>query len=184
MHLSDASFRRVSTPTQHYTHLTDCNRWALIPDPIEATVLSHMVPVQDGDICTKMPTRNILITGASGYLGGTVVAQLGGANLPSHGKIFALVRNDSQAKAVETYGLEAISFDPYDKVAVEENIIRHQISIVYWLVDSSSSAAQQHFIGALSKLKQETGQSVHFLHVKHSHKHVQYENTSVSSTDP
>ncbi|KAH7007205.1 hypothetical protein EDB80DRAFT_751878 [Ilyonectria destructans] len=111
-----------------------------------------------------MPTRNILITGASGYLGGTVVAQLSGANLPSHGKIFALVRNDSQAKAVKTYGLEAITFDPYDMIAVEENIIRHQISIVYWLIDASSSAAQQHFIGALSKLKQETGQSVHFLH--------------------
>lgn len=135
-----------------------------------------MVPVQDGGICAKMPTRNILITGASGYLGGTVVAQLSGANLPSHGKIFTLVRNDNQAQAVKAYGLEAITFDPYDKVAVEEKIIRHQISIVYWLIDASSLAAQHHFIGALSKLKQETGQSVHFLHIRHFHKHVQYGN--------
>ncbi|KAK7423256.1 hypothetical protein QQZ08_009152 [Neonectria magnoliae] len=111
-----------------------------------------------------MPQHNVLITGASGYLGGTVIAQLNHANLPPHGNIFALVRTDSQAEAVKKYGLDAITFDPYDEASVEHHILSHQISVVYWLIDALGSAAQPHFIKALSKLKQKTGQTVHFLH--------------------
>ncbi|KAF7553409.1 hypothetical protein G7Z17_g3644 [Cylindrodendrum hubeiense] len=111
-----------------------------------------------------MPARNILITGASGYLGGTIVAQLSTANLPSHGKIFALVRNDSQEEAVKNYGLMPLRFDPYDKAVVEENILLHQISVVYWLIEAAKSTAQSYFIEALSNLRQETGQTVHILH--------------------
>ncbi|KAK7397880.1 hypothetical protein QQX98_012748 [Neonectria punicea] len=111
-----------------------------------------------------MPQRNVLITGASGYLGGTVVAQLADAHLPPHGNIFALVRTDSQAEAVKKYGLDAITFDPYDETSVEQHILGNQISVVYWLIDALGSAAQPHFIKALSKLKQKTGQTVHFLH--------------------
>ncbi|KPM40556.1 hypothetical protein AK830_g5994 [Neonectria ditissima] len=111
-----------------------------------------------------MSQRNVLITGASGYLGGTFVDQLADASLPSHGNIFALVRTASQAQAVKKYGLDAVTFDPYDEAAVEQHILDHNISVVFWLIDALGSAAQPHFIKALSKLKQKTGQTVHFLH--------------------
>ncbi|CAM1506205.1 Fc.00g058460.m01.CDS01 [Cosmosporella sp. VM-42] len=108
--------------------------------------------------------QNILITGASGYLGGTFVAQLAGANLPSHGKIYALVRNDTQGEAVKKYGLDPLTFDSYDQAAVEENVVCHKISVVVWLIDAMKSDAQDHFIKALAKVKEQTGGEVHFLH--------------------
>jgi nucleoside-diphosphate-sugar epimerase len=113
-----------------------------------------------------MAPLNILITGASGYLGGTLLDQLATTNLPTHGKLYALVRNDKQAEAVKKYGAEPLSFDPYDKAAVEQHILSSQISIVFWLIDAGSSTAQPYFIDALSKLKQHTNQPVHFLHVR------------------
>lgn len=109
---------------------------------------------------------NVLITGASGYLGGTVVAQLRSANLPAHGTIYALVRNDTQAEAVRKYGLEPLTFDPYNEAAVEDNVIKHQISIVFWLIDALKPDAQPFFIKALAKLKKQTNETVHFLHVR------------------
>ncbi|KAF7562336.1 hypothetical protein G7046_g1777 [Stylonectria norvegica] len=109
-------------------------------------------------------SRNILITGASGYLGGTVVDQLARANLPSHGKIYALVRNDSQAEAVKKHGLEPLKFDAYDEASVEKTIVPLQISVVFWLIDASSLVAPPHFIKALAKVKKATGLETHFLH--------------------
>ena len=110
--------------------------------------------------------HNILITGASGYLGGTVVAQLPSTNFPPHGKIYALVRNEAQAEAVKRYGLDPLIFDSYDQAAVEENIVRHKISVVFWLIDAMKSDAQQHFIKALAKVKEQVGGDVHLLHVR------------------
>jgi thioester reductase-like protein len=38
-------------------------------------------------------SHNILLTGGSGYLGGTLLARWNEAQLPSYGKLFALVRS-------------------------------------------------------------------------------------------
>lgn len=113
-----------------------------------------------------MSPSNILITGASGYLGGTLLDHLATVGLPPHGTLYALVRNDAQAEEVRKYGAEPLIFDPYDKAAVEKHISTHQISIVFWLIDALKSDAQVHFIETLSKLRQETEQPVHFLHVR------------------
>lgn len=110
-------------------------------------------------------SRNVLITGASGYLGGTVVAQLPNANLPDHGTIYALVRNESQAEAVKKYGSEPLTFNPYDETSVEDCIVKNEISVVFWLIDALKPDAQPHFIKALVKIREQTGLSVHFLHV-------------------
>ncbi|KAH6873823.1 hypothetical protein B0T10DRAFT_522396 [Thelonectria olida] len=111
-----------------------------------------------------MTLPNILLTGASGYLGGTLLDHLATTNLPPHGKIYALVRNVKQAEAVKKYSAEPLLFDPYDKAAVEKHIFSGQISIVFWLIDALGSTAQPYFIEALSKLKQQIGHPVHFLH--------------------
>ncbi|KAI9905070.1 hypothetical protein N3K66_001599 [Trichothecium roseum] len=110
---------------------------------------------------------NVLITGGSGYLGGDILSQLpaAAAELPFHGKIYALVRTAAQADSVRQLGLEPLAFDAYDAGAVEDNVLRHEISVVFWLVDPFHSTAQLHFIGALTKLKQKNGGGqVHFLH--------------------
>ncbi|KAJ4861400.1 hypothetical protein T069G_02354 [Trichoderma breve] len=94
--------------------------------------------------------HNILLTGASGYLGGSILAQLhnpsSGIELPAHNKIYELVRSDAQAQAVREYGAEPASFDPGDEAAIEMSVER-----------------QTFFIRALARLRQQTGKEVHFL---------------------
>lgn len=113
---------------------------------------------------------NILLTGASGYLGGSILAQLhnpgdSGIELPTHGTIYALVRSDAQAQAVQDYGARPAAFDPASEAAVESFIMDHKVSIVIWFIDVVNVDRQILFIRALAKLRQQTGQDVHFLQV-------------------
>ena len=111
-------------------------------------------------------SRNILITGASGYLGGSMLARLGAAGLPPYDKLYALVRTEEQANAVRKYGAEPLQFDVSDGAAVREAIIEKRISVVYWLISAVSSTAQVNMIKALEKVKTQTGLEVHLLHVR------------------
>lgn len=114
--------------------------------------------------------HNILLTGASGYLGGSISAQLhslssSSTELPAHAKIYALVRSDAQAQAVRDYGAEPTSFDPGNEAAIESFILGHDVSVVVWFIDVVSVERQTLFIHALAKLRQQTGKEVHFLQV-------------------
>jgi thioester reductase-like protein len=55
--------------------------------------------------------HNILLTGASGYLGGDLLAELVTTDLPEHGKLFALVRSSEQAGAVKQLGAEPLTLE-------------------------------------------------------------------------
>ena len=111
-----------------------------------------------------MSSHRILITGASGYLGGTLLARWKEADLPSYDKLYALARTDAQAEAVRQYGAEPLAIDS-DAAAVRKAVVDHQITIVYYLIDAVRSEAQVDFIKALAEVKKATGQEVHFLHV-------------------
>ncbi|KAK8052314.1 hypothetical protein PG993_003699 [Apiospora rasikravindrae] len=108
--------------------------------------------------------HNILITGASGYLGGTLIARWAAADLPPYGKLYALVRSEQQAEAVKQYGAEPLVFDPYDEAAVLRGVVDHQITVIYHLIDAFKSDSQVYMIKALAEVKKTTGQTVHFLH--------------------
>ncbi|KAH8596404.1 hypothetical protein B0O99DRAFT_620342 [Bisporella sp. PMI_857] len=110
------------------------------------------------------PAHNIFLTGASGYLGGTLLARWYSANLPTYGKLFALVRTDEQASAVEEYGAEPLKLNLQDESAVHEALIRNAITIVFYLIDAVASETQVLLIKALAKVKKKTGTEVHFLH--------------------
>lgn len=109
-------------------------------------------------------SHNVLITGGSGYLGGSLLAALEDAKLPPYDKLYALVRTDDQAKAVQQYGAEALQFNPGDESAVRNAIERHHISVVFFLIDALNSTYQVNFIKALGELKKYTGKDMHFLH--------------------
>lgn len=113
----------------------------------------------------NMTSHNILITGASGYLGGTLLARWNTVALPAYNKLFALVRTDAQAEAVKQYSAEPISFDTKDERAVMRGIVDNKITVVYFLINAMDGVAQVHFIKALAEVKKLTGLDVHFLHV-------------------
>ncbi|KAK7730350.1 hypothetical protein SLS53_009050 [Cytospora paraplurivora] len=111
-----------------------------------------------------MSSHRILITGASGYLGGTLLARWKDAGLPPFDKLYALVRTDAQATAVQQYGAEPLRLDLEDEKAVRESIADKKITIVYFLIDAIKSQAQVFLIRALAQVKNATGSDVHFLH--------------------
>lgn len=109
-------------------------------------------------------SHNILITGASGYLGGTLLARWSQADLPPYQKLYALVRKEEQAKAVkELYGADPVWIDLSDEAGIKQAIISRQISIIYYLIDASDIRVPKIMIEALGDVKKQTGKDVHFL---------------------
>ncbi|KAJ5682853.1 hypothetical protein N7462_006018 [Penicillium macrosclerotiorum] len=109
-------------------------------------------------------SHNILVTGASGYLGGTLLARWSRAKLPAYHKLYALVRTNEQGEAVKQYGAEPITFDVKDETSIMDAIIDKKITIVLFLIDAMTSESQVSMIKALGEMRKQTGQKVHFLH--------------------
>lgn len=109
-------------------------------------------------------SHTILLTGASGYLGGTVLARWSRANLPAYQKLYALVRTEAQAEAVKQYGAEPLTVNLQDEASLTAAIVDREITIIYFLIDTTNSEHQLCMIKALAQVKAKTGQEVHFLH--------------------
>lgn len=110
-------------------------------------------------------SHRILVTGASGYLGGTLLARWTRANLPAYEQLYALVRTDEQAEAVRDYGAEPLRFNVADEAATREAIVGNTITIVFFLIEAMRSESQVFLIKALAEVRNITGKDVHFLHV-------------------
>ncbi|KAI2467062.1 NAD(P)-binding protein [Annulohypoxylon bovei var. microspora] len=108
--------------------------------------------------------HNILITGGSGYLGGTLLARMGAANLPFYGNLYASARTTEQADGVRQYGAEPLSFNLKDEAEVWTSVVENKITVVYYMIDAISLGPPMFFIKALAEVKKRTGHTVHFLH--------------------
>jgi nucleoside-diphosphate-sugar epimerase len=108
-------------------------------------------------------SHNILITGGSGYLGGSLLAQLKSANLPPYSHLYALVRTSAQAEAVRQYNAEPLTLTLSDPSSITSTIIFKKITVIYHLFDARDTTSTVPFISALAKVKAQTGQEVHFL---------------------
>jgi dTDP-4-dehydrorhamnose reductase len=113
-------------------------------------------------------SHNILITGVSGYLGGSLLARWKEANLTAHcNKLFALVRTPAQAEAVRTqYGAEPLIFDAFNEAEVRKAVLENSLNVVFHLIAPATHTSQAYFIKAMAELKEKTGREVHFLHVR------------------
>lgn len=107
---------------------------------------------------------NVLITGSSGYLGGSLLASWAEANIEGYDKLYALVRSDSQATAVKSlYGADPV------RCSLEEGDIRslvvgNDITVVLYLIDAYRAERPVSFIKALGEVKKATGREVHFVY--------------------
>ena len=111
-------------------------------------------------------SRNILITGGSGYIGGSLLAELQNiTDLPSHGAIYALVRSKEQAEKVESYyNATPLTLDLEDQSAITATLLEKQISVVFFLINAFNADSQVKFIEALASVKDRHGIQTHFLH--------------------
>jgi uncharacterized protein YbjT (DUF2867 family) len=111
-------------------------------------------------------SRNILITGGSGYIGGSLLAELKNTtDLPSHGTIYALVRSKEQAEKVKSnYNATPLTLDLGDQPAITATLLEKQISVVFFLINAFNADSQVKFIEALAAVKDKYGIQTHFLH--------------------
>ncbi|TXC07367.1 hypothetical protein FocTR4_00002517 [Fusarium oxysporum f. sp. cubense] len=112
-----------------------------------------------------MMSRNILITGAAGYIGGFIVANL----LSKHPEttkqqVFAAVRTDEQAKALSTLGINVLKLDLSDEQAVVNEMSSHKISVIVHAANSINPELALPLINALAKQKESAGKPTHFIH--------------------
>lgn len=106
-------------------------------------------------------SHNILITGASGYLGGTLLTRWKEANLPPYNKLYALIRTEEQANAVQTlYNAEPVQIDLRSDVDIEQAIISRDISIIYYLIDPLEDRIPRVMVRALGTVKQRSGRGM------------------------
>jgi len=111
-------------------------------------------------------SRNVLITGGSGYLGGSVLAELKKTDdLPAHGTIYALVRSEEQAQKVKAYtSATPITLDLEDQSAITSTLVDKKISVVFFLINALTADAQLKLIQALKEVQDQLGVTTHFLH--------------------
>ena len=109
---------------------------------------------------------NVLITGGSGYLGGSLLDLLSrNKPLPNCGTIFALVRSQEQAKKTkEFYRCTPTILNLSDEAEVTRYLLEKKISVVFHLIDSRNSDTQVVLIKALGAVGKELGVTTHFLH--------------------
>ncbi|CRG90930.1 hypothetical protein PISL3812_07977 [Talaromyces islandicus] len=110
---------------------------------------------------------NILITGAAGYIGGSVLADLlsSSSNLIQEAKLNAVVRSKEQAQSISELGVNVIQLNLNDDSALREVVLQHEIDIVIHTASSMVPQYASSLIQALGERRRVSGNDVYFFHV-------------------
>ncbi|KAJ3740587.1 NAD-P-binding protein [Lentinula detonsa] len=110
----------------------------------------------------------VLLTGASGYLGGSLLVYLlHKFNLRSQNiKLFTLVRKAEQVGKVLELGGDVTPLvgDVQDAEGIKKLVIDNSVSVVLETVDARQFAVAKPFIEALTIVKERLNVPVHFIH--------------------
>ncbi|KAF5540411.1 NAD dependent epimerase dehydratase family [Fusarium napiforme] len=110
-----------------------------------------------------METQTILITGATGYVGGSVLTTI--LSNPSLAKfpITALVRTQSQASTLSSLAVTPLLFSNLDDTAFLTEVASTH-DIVIHAANGYHVPSAEAFIRGLAQRKRQTGRDVHYIH--------------------
>ncbi|KAJ4364960.1 hypothetical protein N0V83_008576 [Neocucurbitaria cava] len=95
--------------------------------------------------------QNVLITGAAGYIGGSVLAEFvsrTSGSIPT-AKINAAVRSEDQVQSLSGLGVNVIQLDLSEEADVLETILRNDIDIVLLASDAKALTGSQSSVTTL-----------------------------------
>ncbi|KAJ3554142.1 hypothetical protein NPX13_g10696 [Xylaria arbuscula] len=112
-----------------------------------------------------MSNLNILVTGAAGYIGGSVVAALLSEtnNFPKK-NLFAAARTEEQIQILQSLGINILQLNLKDEQAVADAVLQNEIDIVVHTASSVDGQLASHLISALGKRRAVTGKEIYFVH--------------------
>ncbi|KIW16547.1 hypothetical protein PV08_03735 [Exophiala spinifera] len=108
-------------------------------------------------------TPRILVTGATGYIGGSVLSEILQSPAVEAGSVSALVRRPDQAEVLLAHGVTPVLFKHLDDLETMEKVAR-DFDVVINCANGFHASSAVALITGLSKRKEKTGKQVHFIH--------------------
>ncbi|KAK7409252.1 hypothetical protein QQX98_008562 [Neonectria punicea] len=110
--------------------------------------------------------QNILITGAAGFIGGSLLADLLFRNDGpiKTAKLFAAVRSQEQVQSLSKLGVGVVEVDLLDKQSVEDAIIGNKIDLVLHTAGAVDSRMASNIIDALGQRRRVNGTKTYYIH--------------------
>ncbi|KAL3495046.1 hypothetical protein BJX62DRAFT_222824 [Aspergillus germanicus] len=105
----------------------------------------------------------ILVTGATGYIGGSVLTEILESSPIANGGVSALVRRADQAEILREHGVTPILFKGLDDLAALEEVAG-DFDIVINCALASHTASAIAMIKGQARRRERTGREVHFVH--------------------
>ncbi|KAL5378872.1 hypothetical protein DPSP01_008805 [Paraphaeosphaeria sporulosa] len=109
--------------------------------------------------------KNILVTGAAGYIGGSILADfLSRPDLLAPAKLHAVVRSEEQLQALSKLNVSVLNFELDDSAAVAAAVDQNQIDLIIHAANSSDTLIVTNLVEALGRRRSTTGKPVFFIH--------------------